>query len=69
MVRLSSCLSHNPHLPTSVGPSHSVLFAKGEYHVRFGCHLLRSFTDWDLGTGVDEKKEKEQYPSGYAENQ
>ena len=58
-----------PHLPTSVGPSHSVLFAKGEYHVRFGCHLLRSFTDWDLGTGVDKKKEKEQYPSGYAENQ
>ena len=61
-----------PHLPTSVGPSHSILFAKGEYHVRFGCHLLWSFTDRDLGTGVDEKKERKrgkgQYPSGYVEN-
>ena len=35
--------------------------------------LLQSFTDQDLGTGVDEKKERkrerEQYLSGYVENQ
>ena len=35
----------------------------------FGHHLLWSFTDWDMGTGVNEKKEKEQYLSGYMENQ
>ena len=39
----------------------------------FCVHLLRSFTDQDLGTGVDEKKERkrerEQYLLGYMENQ
>ena len=39
----------------------------------FCVYLLWSFTDLDLGTGVDEKKERkrerEQYFLGYMENQ
>ena len=49
-----------------------LMFCEG-YRLKSPGALLRSFTDRDLGTGVDEKKERkrkrEQYPSGYMEDQ
>ena len=52
----------NPDLPTSVSPSHSVL---NDINARslFRCHLLQSFTDRVLGTGVNEKRERERESS------
>ena len=50
-----------PHLPTSVGPSHSILFAKGEYHVHVSgaicCGLLQTGT-WALEL-TKRKRERE----------
>ena len=70
MVGLSSHLSDNPRL-TNLSRSQSLHPECCECEVPVWAPLVVVFTDQDLGTGVDEKKDRgrEQYLSSYIENQ